>query len=51
MLIISFLSNKYIAGEEEFSYLNRNNWGKGGLILDNELEQWSDYSFGNFLRV
>ena len=41
--------HKYIAGEEEFSYLNRNNWGKGGLILDNELEQWSDYSFGTSL--
>tara|TARA_B100000795_G_C22789570_1_gene436265 strand:- start:1114 stop:2340 length:1227 start_codon:yes stop_codon:yes gene_type:complete len=38
--------HKYIAGEEEFSYLNRNNWGKGGLILDNDLEQWSDYSAG-----
>ena len=38
--------HKYIAGEKEFSYLNRNNWGKGGLILDNELEQWVDYSFG-----
>ena len=38
--------HKYIAGMEEFSYLNRNNWGKGGLILDNDLEQWSDYSFG-----
>jgi len=41
--------HKYIAGEEEFSYLNRNNWGKGGLILDNELEQWADYSFGTSL--
>jgi hypothetical protein len=39
----------YVAGEEEFSYLNRNNWGKGGLILDNDLEQWSDYSFGTSL--
>ena len=38
--------HSYIAGEEEFSYLNRNNWGKGGLIADNELEQWDDYSFG-----
>ena len=38
--------HKYIAGEEEFSYLNRNNWGKGGLILDNDLEQWDDYSAG-----
>ena len=39
-------AHTYIAGEEEFSYLNRNNWGKGGLILDNDLEQWSDYSAG-----
>jgi len=38
--------HKYVAGEKEFSYLNRNNWGKGGLILDNELEQWVDYSAG-----
>ena len=38
--------HSYVAGEKEFSYLNRNNWGKGGLILDNELEQWSDYSAG-----
>jgi hypothetical protein len=39
-------AHTYIAGEEEFSYLNRNNWGKGGLILNNDLEQWSDYSAG-----
>ena len=38
--------HKYVAGEKEFSYLNRNNWGKGGLILDNDLEQWDDYSAG-----
>ena len=38
--------HSYVAGEKEFSYLNRNNWGKGGLILDNELEQWNDYSAG-----
>ena len=38
--------HKYVAGEEEVSYLNRNNWGKGGLILDNDLEQWTDYSAG-----
>ena len=38
--------HKYIAGEEEFSYLNRNNWGKGGLIQGSELEQWDDYSAG-----
>ena len=39
-------AHKYIAGEEEFSYLNRNNWGKGGLIQNSELEQWHDYSAG-----
>jgi len=38
--------HRYIKGEEEESYLNRNNWGKGGLMQDAELEQWSDYSFG-----
>lgn len=38
--------HKYLKGDEVVSYLNRNNWGKGGLILDNELEQWEDYSFG-----
>ena len=36
----------YVAGEKEFSYLNRNNWGKGGLVQDAKLEQWNDYSFG-----
>ena len=39
----------YIAGEEEFSYLNRNNWGLCGLREDSEPEQWSDYSFGTSL--
>ena len=39
-------AHTYIAGEEEFSYLNRNNWGKGGLIEDAQLEQWDDYSAG-----
>jgi hypothetical protein len=39
-------AHQYIAGEKEFSYLNRNNWGKGGLRQDAKLEQWHDYSFG-----
>ncbi len=38
--------HKYVMGDEEVSYLNRNNWGKGGLVQDSDLEQWSDYSFG-----
>ena len=38
--------HRYIKGDEEASYLNRNNWGKGGLRQDAELEQWTDYSFG-----
>lgn len=39
-------AHTYIAGDESFSYLNRNNWGKGGLRKDSSFEQWSDYSFG-----
>lgn len=38
--------HKYVMGDELCSYLNRNNWGKGGLVQDAELEQWDDYSFG-----
>ena len=38
--------HKYVKGDEDFSYLNRNNWGKGGLKPDSELEQWVDYQVG-----
>ncbi len=38
--------HKYVMGDEEVSYLNRNNWAKGGFVQDSDLEQWSDYSFG-----
>ena len=38
--------HKYLTGDEDVSYLNRNNWGKGGLIQDAGLEQWSDYQAG-----
>ncbi len=38
--------HKYVAGDLDFSYLNRNNWGKGGLVKDAEPEQWEDYQFG-----
>ena len=38
--------HKYIAGDETFSYLNRNNWGQGGITEDAKPEQWSDYSAG-----
>ena len=38
--------HKYIKGDEDVSYLNRNNWGKGGLRKDSELEQWDDYQAG-----
>jgi len=38
--------HKYIQGDEAFSYLNRNNWGLGGLIQDSSLEQWDDYQAG-----
>ena len=38
--------HKYLAGDDDFNYLNRNNWGKGGLRKDSEPEQWSDYQVG-----
>ena len=38
--------HQYIVGDENVSYLNRNNWGKGGLIEDSQLEQWDDYQAG-----
>ena len=38
--------HKYIQGNEDFSYLNRNNWGLGGLRQDAEPEQWDDYQAG-----
>ena len=38
--------HKYVSGDTDFSYLNRNNWGKGGLVQDAEGEQWEDYQFG-----
>ena len=38
--------HQYIKGDEDFNYLNRNNWGVGGLMEDSELEQWSDYNAG-----
>ncbi len=38
--------HKYIKGEEKFSYLHRNNWRTGGLIVDSQTEQWDDYSAG-----
>lgn len=38
--------HKYIKGDEAVSYLNRNNWGKGGLAQDSELQQWEDYNAG-----
>ena len=38
--------HKYVSGDVDFSYLNRNNWCKGGLIEDAEPEQWEDYQVG-----
>tara|TARA_E500000331_G_scaffold355985_1_gene412932 strand:+ start:4459 stop:5700 length:1242 start_codon:yes stop_codon:yes gene_type:complete len=38
--------HKYIKGDGDFTYLNRDNWGKGGLREDAEPNQWEDYQFG-----
>ena len=38
--------HSYVEGNEDFSYLHRNSWGKGG---NNNLiagEQWDDYQAG-----
>ena len=43
--------HKYVQGNEDFSYLHRNSWGKGGHndLLDGE--QWSDYQAGMVFGV
>lgn len=41
--------HNYFKGDESFSYLNRNNWGLGGLKIDSEPEQWDDYQLGLIL--
>ncbi len=38
--------HKYVGGDQDFSYLNRDNWGKGGLRKDSTPLQWEDYQFG-----
>ena len=38
--------HKYLKGDDDFTYLNRDNWGNGGLIEGSEPEQWSDYNAG-----
>ena len=38
--------HKYVKGDVDFSYLNRNNWGLGGLRQDSDHEQWEDYQTG-----
>lgn len=38
--------HKYFKGDSDFNYLNRNNWGLGGLREDSKPEQWEDYQFG-----
>jgi len=43
--------HKYVSGDELYSYMNRNNWGKGGLKKDSELEQWEDYQFGAIIGI
>ena len=36
----------YFKGDEDVSYLNRNNFGKRGLKKDSQLEQFTDYQGG-----
>jgi len=41
--------HKYLRGNKEFSYGNRNSWGLGGLRENATFEQWDDYQFGAIL--
>lgn len=41
--------HKYIKGNDEFSYLNRDNWGLGGLRQDSKPKQWSDIQAGTIM--
>jgi hypothetical protein len=43
--------HKYVKGNEDFSYLHRNSWGKGGHNDLLEGEQWSDYQAGMVFGV
>ena len=38
--------HSYVQGNEDFSYLHRNNWGKGGHNNQLPGEQWDDYQAG-----
>ena len=38
--------HKYLKGDLDFSYFNRNNWGAGGLREDSSHEQWEDWQAG-----
>ena len=38
--------HKYVQGNVDVSYLNRNNYGAGGLKPESNPEQWEDYSAG-----
>ena len=35
-------NHTYFEGDDDFNYLNRNNWGLGGLREDSTPQQWSD---------
>tara|TARA_Y100001937_G_scaffold21931_1_gene31017 strand:+ start:13563 stop:14795 length:1233 start_codon:yes stop_codon:yes gene_type:complete len=38
--------HKYVQGDEQFSYLYRSAWGKGGVKKGSKGEQWSDWNAG-----
>ena len=38
--------HKYVQGDKNYNYTNRNNFGLGGLIAGSKPEQWIDYSSG-----
>ena len=44
-------NHKYIKGDGDYSYMNRDNWGPGGLRIDSEPSQWTDFSFGTAIGI
>ena len=43
--------HNYVKGDGDYNYMNRDNWGAGGLRQDSEPAQWTDFSFGTAIGL
>ena len=43
--------HNYVKGDGDYNYMNRDNWGAGGLRIDSEPAQWTDFSFGTAIGL